>query len=72
MTYEANAPITFGETTIQFEVYGELIELPAKAVLRLLPSPRLVIECTGGLSMEHMQLDATQSHITASLFDART
>ena len=26
-----NAPITFGETTIQFEVYGELIELPAKA-----------------------------------------
>ena len=72
MTYEANVPITFGETTIQFDVYGELIELPAKAVLRLLPSPRLVIECIGGPSMEHMQLDATQSHITASLFDVRT
>ena len=71
MTYKANTPIALAQTAIRFEVCGEHIEMPAKAFLRLLPSPRLVIECTQGLSAKHMQLDVTQSYITASLFDTR-
>ena len=71
MTYKANAPIVLAETVIRFEVCGEHIEMPAKALLRLLPSPRLVIECAEGLSAKHMQLGVTRSYITASLFDVR-
>ncbi len=72
MTYEPNAPIDLTETVIRFDVDGAQIEMPARAILRLLPNPRLVIECVEGLSEEYMQLDFTQSHITASLFDTKT
>lgn len=72
MTYEVNAPIDLAETVIRLDVDGAQIDMPARAIMRLLPSPRLVIECAEGLSDEHMQLDVTQSHITASLFDTKT
>ena len=72
VTYEANVPITVGRNNYSVRRLRRAIELPARAVLRLLPSPRLVIECIGGPSTVHMQLDTTQSHITASLFDVRT
>ena len=72
MTYEANAPIALAETVIRLDVDCAQIELPARAILRLLPSPRLVIECAKDLSAEHMQLDLTQSHMTASLFEGET
>ncbi len=44
--------------------------MPAKALLRLSPSPRLVIECTDSLNTQSMKLDVTQSDVTASLFNA--
>ena len=69
MAYEANKPISLRRTTIRLEVNGKHIELPATAILRLLPSPRLVIECAEGLSAELIELDVTQSQVTASLFD---
>lgn len=70
MTYEPNSPITLSETVIRLDVCGEPIEMPARAILRLLPKPRLVIECVKDLSTKYMQIDVTQSHITASLLDA--
>ena len=72
MTYEPNTPIALAETVIRLDVDGAQMEMSAMAIMRLLPSPHLVIECAEGLSEEHMQLDVTQSHITASLFDTRT
>ena len=71
MTYEPNSPITLAETVIQFDYGGVPLEMPAKALLRLSPSPRLVIECADRLHAEHMQLGILQSQLTASLFDTK-
>jgi hypothetical protein len=69
--YVSNNPITLAETVVQFDVCGELIEMPSKALLRLSPSPRLVIECTDGLSTENIQLDVSRSPVTVSLFNTK-
>ena len=45
--------------------------MPATALLRLSPSPRLVIECTDGLSTENIQLDVSRSPVTVSLFNTK-
>ncbi len=47
------------------------METPGKAILRLSPSPRLVIECTDGLSTENIQLDVSGSPVTVSLFNTK-
>ena len=68
--YGSNNPITLAETVVQFDVCGEPIEMPSKALLRLLPSPRLVIECTDSLSTENEQL-ASQSNVIASVLNTK-
>ena len=45
--------------------------MPSKALLRLSPSPRLVIECADSLSSENMRLDVSQSHVIASLLNTK-
>ena len=69
--YEPNNPITLAEAAIPLDLRGELIEVPAKAILRLSPSPRLVIECTDGLSTENIQFDVSRSPVTVSLFNTK-
>ena len=69
--YGPNSPIALAEAAIQLDLCGEPIEVPAKAILRLSPSPRLVIECADGLSTENIQLDPSRSSVTVSLFNSK-
>ena len=69
--YEPNNPITLAEATILLDLRGELVEVPAKTILRLSPSPRVVIECTDGLSTGNIQVDISWSPVTVSLFNTK-
>ena len=71
MTYGSENSITLAETLIELDVCGGLIEVPANVLLRLSPSPRLVIECSDSLNMGTMQLDASPSPVTATLFNTK-
>ncbi len=76
MKYEANAPITLTETNIVFDVNGEQVKMPAKAILRLLPEPGLVIECQDSLTADNLRLQnlsfGDNDYITASIFDQKS
>ncbi len=73
MMYEPNAPITLAETKIAFEVHGGVVEMPAKAILRLLPDPALVIECKDNLTAENIFLtDVKNKYITAPILGLKT
>ena len=76
MKYEANAPITLTETNIVFDVNGEQVKMPAKAILRLLPEPGLVIECQDSLTADNLRLQnlsfGDNDYITASILDQKS
>ena len=76
MKYEANAPITLTETNIVFDVNGEQVKMPAKAILRLLPEPGLVIECHDSLTADNLRLQnlsfGDNDYITASILDQKS
>ena len=73
MQYEANEAIPLGETRIRFDVNGQCVDTPAKAVLRMLPSPRLVIKCDLDLRNSNVGLaDFQQDYVTATIQDQET
>ena len=73
MQYEANKNIALGETRIKFDVNGQCVDRPAKAILRMLPSPRLVIKCDLDLHNSDVGLaDFQQGYVTATIHDYKT
>ncbi len=73
MQYEANKDITLGETRIRFDVNGQCVDRPAEAVLRMLPSPRLVIKCDLDLRESNVRVaDFQQDYVTATVHDQET
>jgi hypothetical protein len=73
VTYKPNTPISLAETQIVFYVNGHLVEMPAKAVLNLLPKPILRIECEDNLTNEYLHLvHFNDKSITASIYEQET
>ena len=73
MQYEANKEIPFGETRIRFDVNGQSVDTPAEVVLRMLPSPRLVIKCDVDLKNSHVEPgELQQGRVTATIHDQKT
>ncbi len=73
MQYEANKDITLAETRIRFDVNGQCVDTPARAVLRMLPSPKLVIKCDFDLKNSNIKIaDLQQPYITATTLDQQT
>ncbi len=73
MQYKANRDITLGETRIRFDVNGQGVDRPAEAILRMLPSPRLVIKCDLDLHDSNAGLaDFQQGYVTATIHDYTT
>ena len=66
MDYEPNTPITFADTNISVDIAGHPVEMPAKAILRMLPEPSLVIQCQDALTPENV------SNIKVGGAEART
>ena len=73
MQYKANEVIPLAETRIRFDVNGQCVDRPAKAILRMLPSPRLVIKCDLDLHNSNVGLaDFQQDYVTATMHDQET
>lgn len=73
MQYEANENIALAQTRIRFDVNGHCVDRPAEAVLRMLPSPKLVIKCDFDLKNSNVKMaDLQQSYITATVLDQQT
>ena len=73
MQYPANEPIELTQTQIRFDVNGQCVDRPAKAILRMLPSPRLVIKCDLDLRNSNVGLaDFQQDYVTATILDQQT
>ena len=73
MQYPTNEPIELAQTRIKFDVNGQCVERLAKAVLRMLPSPRLVIKCDLDLRNSNVGVAAfKQDYITATILDQQT
>ncbi len=73
MQYKANKDIALGETRIRFDVNGQCVDRPAEAVLRMLPSPRLVIKCDLDLRESNVRVaDFKQDYVTATVHDQET
>ena len=73
MQYKANKDIALGETRIRFDVNGQCVDGPAKAILRMLPSPRLVIKCDLDLRESNVRVaDFQQDYVTATVHDQET
>ena len=73
MQYRANEEIPLGETRIRFDVNGQCVDRPAKAILRMLPSPRLVIKCDLDLRNSNVGVaDFQQDYVTATVHDQET
>jgi len=70
MQHRANETIPLAQTQIRFEFNGQRVDTPAKAVLRMLPSPRLVIKCDLDLHDFDVGLaDFQQDYVTATIHD---
>lgn len=70
MQHRANETIPLAQTQIRFEFNGQRVDTPAKAVLRMLPSPRLVIKCDLDLHNLDVGLaDFQQDYVTATIHD---
>ncbi len=73
MQYNANKDIALGETRIRFDVNGQCVDRPAEAVLRMLPSPRLVIKSDLDLHDSNVgPADFQQDYVTATVHDQET
>ena len=73
MQYKANKDIALGETRIKFDVNGQCVDRPAEAILRMLPSPRLVIKCDLDLRESYVRVaDFQQDYVTATVHDQET
>ena len=73
MQYKANEAILLAQTRIRFDVNGQCVDAPAKAILRMLPSPSLVIKCEVDLKNSDVGVaDIQQSYITATILDQQT
>ncbi len=73
MQYKANEAIPLAQTRIRFDVNGQCVDRPAEAVLRMLPSPRLVIKCDLDLRNSNVGLaDFQQDYVTATVHDQET
>ena len=73
MQYKANKDIALGETRIRFDVNGQCVDRPAEAILRMLPSPRLVIKCDLDLHDSNAGLaDFQRCYVTATIHDYTT
>ena len=73
MQYKANEAIPLAQTRIRFDVNGQCVDRPAEAVLRMLPSPRLVIKCDLDLrNLDGGVADMKQSYMTATIHDQET
>lgn len=73
MQYEANKEIPLAQTRIRFDVKGRCVDRPAEAVLRMLPSPKLVIRCDFDLKNSNVKIaDLQQPYITATVLDQQT
>ena len=73
MQYEANEEIQLAQTRIRFDVSGQCVDRPAQVILRMLPSPRLVIKCDLDLRDSDIgPADFQQSYITATILDQQT
>ncbi len=70
MQHKANETIPLAQTQIRFDINGQRVDTPAKAVLRMLPSPRLVIKCNLDLHDFDVGLaDFQQDYVTATIHD---
>lgn len=73
MQYKANNDIALAQTRIRFDVNGQCVDRPAEAILRMLPSPRLVIKCNLDLRNSDIGLaDFQQDYVTATVHDQET
>lgn len=73
MQFKANKDIALGETRIRFDVNGQCVDRPAEAILRMLPSPRLVIKCDLDLHDSNAGLaDFQRCYVTATIHDYTT
>ncbi len=73
MQYKANENIALAQTRIRFDVKGQCVDGPAEAVLRMLPSPKLVIRCDFDLKNSNVKIaDLQQPYITATIHDQET
>ena len=73
MQYEANKEIPLGETRIRFDVDGQSVDTPAEVVLRMLPSPKLVINCDVDLKNSNVGPGELQpGRVTATIHDQKT
>ena len=73
MQYKANEEIPLAQTRIRFDVKGQCVDRPAEAVLRMLPSPKLVIKCD--LDLKNSDAgpgDFQQDYVTATIHDKQT
>ncbi len=72
MQYEANKPIPLAQTRIRFDVSDNSVDRPAKVALRMLPDPRLVIECDLDLHNSNVSLlDFQQDYVTATIHNQK-
>ena len=71
MDYEPNTPITLADTNISVDIAGHPVEMPAKAILRMLPEPSLVIQCQDALTPENVRIPQ-EDYIVGSIFDLET
>ena len=73
MQYKANKDIALAQTRIRFEVRGQCVDTPARVILRMLPSPRLVIKCNLDLHDSNVgPADFQQDYITATIHHQET
>ena len=73
MLYAANEEIPLADTRIKFDLNGQNVDCPAKAVLHLLPNPRLALCCNLDLREANFKPgDFGNASITATLHDQET
>ncbi len=73
MQYEANEEIQLAQTRIRFDVSGQCVDRPAQVILRMLPSPRLVIKCDVDLRNSNVGPgELQQGRVTATIHDQKT
>ncbi len=73
MQYKANKDIALAQTRIRFDVRGQCVDTPARVILRMMPSPRLVIKCDLDLRNSDIgPADFQQDYVTATVHDQET
>ena len=73
MQCKANETLPLAQTRIRFDVNGQCVDTPAEAILRMLPSPSLVIKCEVDLKNSNVGPgDLQQDSVTATIHDQKT